>query len=68
MKQGKATSDTHGSRKREPIIQVISPGGAAQLGVSVIQNPTPLKEGRAFMAPEPEAETVHEGGTQRKHK
>lgn len=55
-------------RKREPIVQVISPGGAAQLGVMVVTNPTPLKDGRAFMSPEPETETIHDGGTQGKHK
>jgi len=66
-KQGTA-KDFDGSRKREPIIQVINPGGAAQMGVMVVTNPTPLKDGRAFMAPEPESETIHDCGTQGKHK
>jgi len=67
MKQGRAT-EFDGSRKREPIVQIINPGGAAQMGVMVVTNPTPLKDGRAFMSPEPEAECIHQGGTQGKHK
>ena len=68
MKQGKAI-DFDGSRKREPIVQVINPGGAAQQGIMVVTNPTPLEgDGRGFMSPEPEAEEIHHCGTQGKHK
>lgn len=67
MRQGKATLDDLGSRKREPIVQVINPGGAAQQGIMVVQNPTPMDGGRGFMAPEPTTQTVHNGGTQGKH-
>jgi hypothetical protein len=68
MKQGKATFDVDTPRKREPIVHVYNPGGVAQQGIMVIQNPTPLGPERGFMAPSPESETVHDGGTQGKHK
>lgn len=68
MKQGRTPTEI-GSRKREPVVQVYNPGGAAQQGIMVVSNPTPLEgDERGFMAPEPAAETVHDCGTQGKHK
>ncbi len=67
MKQGSGHS-TDSGRKQEPIPHAIHPGGAAQLGVAVISNPTPLEAGRGFSAPQPVATTVHHCGSQGEHK
>ncbi len=67
MKQGPGHSSDSG-QKREPIPHAINPGGAAQLGVAVISNPTPLEAGRGFTAPQPVATTIHHGGSQGNHK
>jgi hypothetical protein len=66
MKQGTGQSSDSG-RKQEPVSHAINPGGAAQLGVAVIKNPTPLDAGRGFTAPKPVAETIHHCGSQGKH-
>ncbi len=68
MKQGTA-NHFDSPRKREPIVTVINPGGAAQQGIMVVTNPTPLEgDGRGFMSPEPTDETIHNCGTQGKHR
>ncbi len=66
MKQGSGHS-TDSGRKSEPVPHAINPGGAAQLGVAVVKNPTPLEAGRGFTAPQPVATTIHPGGSQGKH-
>lgn len=43
------------SMKVEPIAHAINPAGAAQQGLAVIENPTPLGDGRGFSAPRPAA-------------
>ena len=55
------------SFKMEPISHAINPGGAAQLGTAVFQNPTPLDAGRGFAAPKPVSETTSDCGSQGKH-
>ncbi len=67
MKQGSGHS-TDSAQKREPIPHAINPGGAAQLGVAVVKNPTPLEAGRGFSAPAPVATTIHQSGSQGTHK
>lgn len=67
MKQGSGHS-TDSGRKSEPVSHAINPGGAAQLGIAVVKNPTPLEGGRGFMAPEPVATTIHHSGSQGTHK
>ena len=66
MKQGQA-GVTVTSMKVEPIPHAINPGGAAQLGTSVIQNPTPLADGRGFSAPRPVSKTNSNSGSQGEH-
>jgi len=67
MRQGSGHSSDSG-QKREPVPHAINPGGAAQLGVAVISNPTPLEAGRGFTAPKPATTTIHHGGSQGNHK
>lgn len=66
MKQGTGNNSMSG-QKREPIAHAIDPGGAAQLGTMVVQNPTPLNAGRGYMAPAPVSETTSNCGSQGKH-
>jgi len=65
MKQGQGVTVT--SMKVEPIPHAINPGGAAQIGTQVFQNPTPLSDGRGFSAPRPVAETNCNCGSQGEH-
>ena len=65
MKQGQGTTVT--SYKVEPIPHAINPGGAAQLGIAVIDNPTPLADGRGFSSPRPVSETTSNSGSQGKY-
>jgi len=67
MKQGTGHS-SDSAQKREPIPHAINPGGAAQLGIAVIKNPTPLDAGRGYSAPQPVATTNHPCGSQGKHR
>jgi len=67
MKQGQANPNGPSGQKREPIAHAIDPGGAAQLGIMVVQNPTPLNAGRGYMAPEPVSCTTSNCGSQGKH-
>lgn len=60
-------NNSDGGRKREPVVRSISPGYVGELGNMVFQNPTPMGNGRAFMSPQPVADTRYEGGSQGKH-
>jgi hypothetical protein len=53
--------------KVEPTAHAIDPGGAAQLGIAVVSNPTPLGAGRGYMAPAPVSCTTSNCGSQGKH-
>jgi hypothetical protein len=66
MKQGSGSSRT-GDQKREPISHAKDPGGAAQIGVIVVKNPTPLDAGRGYRSPSPAADDRHPCGSQGKH-
>lgn len=66
MKQG-TIGTTVTSMKVEPIPHAINPGGVSELGNMVGSNPTPLADGRSFLAPRPVAETNSNCGSQGKH-
>lgn len=67
-KQGRATSSGPGDKKREPIVNIVNPGGADQLGQAAPNRRaiTPLYEGHGHMAPKGPGLTVHPRGTQGK--
>lgn len=69
MKQGPSRSYI-GGRKVEPISKAVDPGYAAQLGnhVGVARAIEPMYEGRGFEAPKPAGVTIHDCGSQGKHK
>lgn len=66
MHQGSG-NNSGGGRKREPIVHAINPGGVSEIGAHVARNPSPMSDGRGFMAPAPVAETIHHCGSQGKH-
>lgn len=66
MKQGSGNNTASG-QKTEPIPHAINPGGAAQLGTIVIQNPTPLDGGRGYSAPKNKSESSSNCGSQGKY-
>ena len=67
MKQGSG-NNSDGGRKREPIAHAINPGGVSEIGNHVARNPSPMSDGRGFMAPQPVATTTHHCGSQGLHK
>lgn len=77
MKQGRASSSGPGSRKIEPIVKAINPGGVAEIGSHKGTHVTGEREvhgafekmhaGRGFTAPHDAGRTVHKGGSQRRH-
>jgi hypothetical protein len=68
MKQGQASSSGMGSTKREPIAHAVNPAAVSEIGVHQVRATSlPLYEGRGLEAPM-QATTVHESGSQGKHK
>lgn len=78
MRQGSASSSGPGSRKREPAVHIVSPGGASQIGSALGNHATdsnkilsggvePLYQGRGFEAPAERSVTIHHGGSQGRH-
>jgi hypothetical protein len=78
MKQGNASSNTTGGRKREPIARAIDPEAVAQIGASLGNHATDggrlrnvaktLYSGRGFEAPRDSGREVHNGGSQRRYR
>lgn len=57
-------------RKREPISHAVNPGGAAQIGIAQANRMAviPLYAGHGYEAPVGGGTTIHENGSQGKHK
>lgn len=70
MKQGRADSSGSGSTKIEPRSHAVSPAYAGQLGTKMAYTSLrdPMDMGRGYSAPAPKGCTVHQGGSQGKHK
>lgn len=56
--------------KREPTVHAVDPGGASQIGLAQATRmaTVPLYEGHGYQAPVGGGTTIHEGGSQGKHK
>lgn len=68
MKQGQASTSSMGSTKREPIAHAVSPAAVSEIGIHQVRGTSlPLYEGRGLEAPMV-GTTVHECGSQGKHK
>lgn len=67
MKQGTGNSAS-GSQKREPISHAVSPAAVSEIGVHQVRTTSlPLYEGRGLQAPM-QGTTIHQNGSQGKHK
>lgn len=68
MKQGRATQDGTASTKREPISHAVNVSAVAEIGIHEMRGTSlPLYEGRGLEAPMV-GTTIHETGSQGKHK
>lgn len=68
MKQGQAQSSGMGSTKREPTSNAVSPAAVSEIGIHQSRTVSqPLYVGRGIEAPQA-ATTVHESGSQGRHK
>ncbi len=67
MKQGTGNSTNSGT-KREPIAHAVSPAAVSEIGIHQVRGTSlPLYEGRGLEAPM-QGTTIHETGSQGKHK
>lgn len=62
MKQGRASPEGPGGRKREPIVHAVDVDAVSDLG----RETDPLYKGRGYEAPKASA-TTHNSGSQGKH-
>ena len=67
MKEGSGRT-TQAGQKREPIAHAVSPGAVSDIGIHHVRGTSlPLYQGRGLEAPM-QGTTIHETGSQGKHK
>lgn len=66
MKQGQASGSNAGTTKREPIVHVVSPKQAGQIGLAQ-SKPVGAFQNRGASSPSPAGCTAHKSGSQGKH-